>query len=84
MQDIDNEIRNLVAEIIEKDPSEVGGEARFIEDLGVDSMMALEILAALEKKYKIAIPEDKLAEFTTLNSIIKVAKQYIAASQTNA
>jgi len=77
MQDIDNEIKDLVAEIIEKNPAELAGDARFIEDLGVDSMMALEILAALEKKYKIAIPEEKLAEFTTLNEIIKVVKQYI-------
>lgn len=77
MQDIDNEIKNLVAEIIEKNPAELAGDARFIEDLGVDSMMALEILAALEKKYKIAIPEEKLAEFTTLNEIIRVVKQYM-------
>lgn len=85
MQDVDNEIRNLVAEIIERAPEEIRGDALFIEDLGVDSMMALEILAALEKKYKIAIPEEKLAEFSTLNSIIKVAKEYMPVKEnTNA
>jgi acyl carrier protein len=44
----------------------------------MDSMMALEILAAIEKKYKIAIPEEKLAEFKTLSSIVAIAKEYLS------
>lgn len=78
MQDIENDIRNLVAEIIEKDPSEIKPDSRFVEDLGVDSMMALEILAGIEKKYKIAIPEEKLAEFKTLSSIVDIAKAHLS------
>jgi acyl carrier protein len=77
MQDIENEIKNLVAEIIEKDPGEIKPDSRFVEDLGVDSMMALEILAGVEKKYKIAIPEEKLAEFKTLDSVVKIAKEHL-------
>jgi acyl carrier protein len=77
MQDIDSEVKNLVAEIIEKDPGEIGPETRFFEDLGVDSMMALEILVAIEKKYKIKIPEEKLPELTTLKSAIAIAKEYL-------
>ena len=78
MPDIDTEIKNLIAEIIEKDPSEINPDARFAEDLGVDSMMALEILAGIEKKYKITIPEEKLVSLTTLNETVTVAKQYLA------
>ena len=77
MQDLENDIKNLIADIIEKDPSEITLEARFYEDLGVDSMMALEILAAIEKKYKISIPEEKLAQLTTLSQTIAVAKEYL-------
>lgn len=78
MQDLENEIRNLIAEIIERDPGEIAPDARFFEDLGVDSMMALEILAAIEKKYKISIPEEKLAQLTTLNQTIAVANEFLA------
>jgi acyl carrier protein len=79
MQDtIETEIKNLVAEIIEKKPDEISPDARFVEDLGVDSMMALEILAGIEKKYKIAIPEEKLTELRTLNAAVAIAKEYIA------
>lgn len=78
MQDVAGEITALVAEIIEKDPKEISPTARFVEDLGVDSMMALEILAGIEKKYKIAIPEEKLAEFNTLDSVVAIAKEYLS------
>ncbi|MDP2905204.1 MAG: acyl carrier protein [Candidatus Omnitrophota bacterium] len=81
MQDLNTEIRDIIAVIIEKKPEEITPDARFFEDLGVDSMMALEILAAIEKKYKISIPEEKLAQLTTLNQTIAVAKEYM--SQTN-
>ena len=85
MQNIDEEIKNIVAEIIEKDPAAINGDAKFFEDLGVDSMMALEIMTALEKKYKITIPEEKLGQIMTLNDTIRLAKEYLALKEnTNA
>jgi len=77
MQDLEGEIKVIIAEIIEKDPSEITPDAKFFEDLGVDSMMALEILAAIEKKYKITIPEEKLMQLTTLNQTVAVAREYL-------
>ncbi len=78
MQDIENEIRGLIAEIIEREPSEIAPDAKLFEDLGVDSMMALEILTAVEKKYKITIPEEKLPQLTTLNETVKIAEEFLA------
>ena len=77
MQDIESEIRNIIAEIVEKDPNEITPEAKFFEDLGMDSMMALEILAAIEKKYRISIPEEKLMQLTTLKDTVAVAREYL-------
>lgn len=77
MQDLENEIKGLIAEIIEKKPEEIKPDANFFKDLGVDSMMALEIMAAIEKKYKIAIPEEKLPQLITLQDAVRVAEEYI-------
>lgn len=78
MQDLESEIRNIISEVVEIEPDKITPEAKFFEDMGVDSMMALEILAAIEKKYKISIPEEKLAQLTTLNQTIAVAKEYLS------
>ena len=74
---LEKELREIIARITEIDPTSIGLESKFVEDLGMDSMMALEILAAMEKKYKIQIPEEKLAQLRTLKDTIKLAKEYL-------
>lgn len=71
---VEQDLRKLVAEVLESEPEKINPEAKFVEDLGMDSMMALEILAAIEKKYKVVIPEDMLPKFTTLNQTIGLVK----------
>jgi acyl carrier protein len=72
---LENEIRSLVAEILEIDENKVTPDARFVEELGMDSMMALEILASVEKKYKVKIPEEYLTKVTSLKSMVEIAKK---------
>lgn len=71
---VEQDIRNLVAEILEVEPAEIDGDAKFVQDLGMDSMMALEILASIEKKYRVVIPEEMLPKFTDLNTTIGLVK----------
>ena len=75
--DVETDIRQLVAEVLEVDPNEIENHANFVKDLGMDSMMALEILAGIEKKYRIVIPEDMLPKFTSLNETIAIVKKLL-------
>ena len=75
--DVEKDIRSLVAEILETQPEEIDGSASFVKDLGMDSMMALEILAGIEKKYRIVIPEDTLPKFTSLNQTVMIVKDIL-------
>jgi len=75
---VEQEVRQLVAEILETEPGEIKDDANFVKDLGMDSMMALEILAGIEKKYRIVIPEETLPKFTDLATTIKIVKEIIA------
>ena len=74
---LEQEIRTLIADIIEMEPGQIDPEAHLVEDLGMDSTMALEILAAMEKKFKIKIPEGELPKITTLNGAVELAKKYV-------
>ena len=78
---VEQDIRKLLAEILETDPESIDGNASFVKDLGMDSMMALEILAGIEKKYRIAIPEDMLPKFTDLNTTIKIVKDLLGSKK---
>lgn len=74
---LENELRALIAEIVETEPEKITPTANFVEDLGMDSMMALEILAAIEKKYKIRIPEERLSHLRTLREAVEIMKLYL-------
>jgi acyl carrier protein len=76
---IKSELKEMMAEIMETEPDEIKEDAQFVKDLGMDSMMALEVLASLEKKYKIVIPEEELLKFTTLNNTVEVVSNIINA-----
>ncbi len=75
--DVEKDIRQLVAEVLEAEPDDIKGDAQFVKDLGMDSMMALEILAGIEKKYRIVIPEDALPKFTDLNTTIGLVEGFL-------
>lgn len=74
---LENELRQMVAEILETEPETIDKDAHFVKDLGMDSMMALEILAGIEKKYRIVVPEDLLSKFTSLNETVKIVDDII-------
>ena len=74
---LEQQLREIIANIVEHDPGKITLGANFVEDLGMDSMMALEILAAIEKKYKIQIPEDKLTQMKSLKDVMNLTKVYL-------
>ena len=76
---LENEIKQMIAEIIEVEPEKITTDAKFVEDLGMDSMMALEILASIEKKYRVQIPEEKLTSITNLKATVDLAKELMEA-----
>lgn len=65
-----NELKTIVAEIIEID--DFNDDDNFVTVLGVDSMLALEIVARIEKRYRIRIPEDRFAQMQTLNAVVGI------------
>ena len=81
--DLKNDIKELVSEILEIKPSEIGDDAHFVKDLGMDSMMALEILAGIEKKYRIAIPEEYLVKFTNVKKTTEIITKIISKQLTH-
>ena len=76
-RDVETDLRELVATILEVEPDTIDEQAGFVKDLGMDSMMALEILASIEKKYRIVIPEETLAKFTSLSQTVKIVQEML-------
>ncbi|HDZ62493.1 MAG TPA: acyl carrier protein [Nitrospirae bacterium] len=65
----ENEMRDLVSDITEVPADKLIPEADFIDDLDVDSLKAIEIVAAVEKKYRVVIPEEDIPKLRNLAEI---------------
>jgi acyl carrier protein len=66
--DID-EFRSFIATVLELAPEEITDDARFVEDLGVDSLMSLHLAIELEKRYGVSISDSHLK---SLNSFAEM------------
>jgi acyl carrier protein len=75
------ELRALVAEIAEKDAIPDGAT---FKDLGIDSMMGVEIVAAIERQYRIKIDDDELADFKDLDAAYALVVKKLEAKSANA
>jgi len=65
------ELRQIITEVTEVE--DIPEDTPFA-DLGIDSMMAIEIVADVEKDYEITIEEDELSELTNLQAVYDKVK----------
>lgn len=69
-------IKEIVCEIVGMSKEEINPDASFMDDMGLDSLRALEILAAIENEFSITIEPERLREMTSLNKVINLTKEY--------
>ncbi|MFC8760585.1 acyl carrier protein [Streptomyces sp. NPDC057193] len=60
------DLRRTVADVLDVEEAELTDQAHFVDDLGVDSLMALEVMVVLEKKYAVKLDESELKEVVCL------------------
>ena len=82
VENLEKDITAIVAEVTEMDEKEIWEkrDADFFKDLEIDSLLALEILALIEKKFKVQIPEEKLVDITSLNATIEMTRSTLEGS----
>ncbi|MFH1389401.1 MAG: acyl carrier protein [Candidatus Margulisiibacteriota bacterium] len=71
----EQEIIALIAKVIKVPQEKIGLETDIFQDLGVDSLLGVEIFAALDKKYNLDIPESRLENITTVKDIVDLVAE---------
>lgn len=73
------ELRDFVADVLDLDTESVTDDAHFVAELGVDSLKALEVLVALERKYQIKISEDEVKDMTCFAEVRELVTDKLGA-----
>ncbi|WP_326559278.1 acyl carrier protein [Micromonospora sp. NBC_01796] len=66
------EIKEIVCETLELEPEEVTESSLFQEEHGSDSLGAIEVLSALERRYHVVIDQAEMARMTNLRGVYDV------------
>ncbi len=72
---VSEKVKSIIAEQLGVKKDEVIDEAKFIDDLGADSLDTVELVMALEEEFGIEIPDEDAEKMGTVGEAIKYIEQ---------
>jgi acyl carrier protein len=69
------ELQDLAAEILGVDPEQVQMDKSFARDLAADSLDLVELIAAVEDKYDVELPEEELEKMKVIGDLWKYLEE---------
>jgi len=69
---VEKEIVSIISEVSGFEENEITPEKNFFKDLEVDSIKAIEITVALEKKFKVSVRDEDVPKITTVKEAVEL------------
>ena len=82
-ENIENDIVSIIAEVSGFEKDEITPENNFFKDLEIDSIKAIEITVAIEKKFKISVRDEDVPKIVTVKQAVELVEKLLAQSATN-
>ena len=71
-ENVEKEIISIISDVSGFDPEEITPDKNLATELEIDSIKAIEITVAIEKKYKISVRDEDVPNITTLNQAVEL------------
>jgi acyl carrier protein len=75
----EDRVKEIIAKELEVETKQLTSEAKFIEDLGADSLDIVELVMALEEEFGIDIPDEDADKLKTVGDAMEYLKSHAAA-----
>jgi acyl carrier protein len=82
--DTEKEIISIIADVSGFDEEEIKLDTRLAEELEVDSIKAIEITVAIEKKFKISVRDEDVPKIMTVRDALEIVNSLLAEKSVNA
>jgi acyl carrier protein len=69
-------VKKMIVEQLGVHESKVVPEAKFIDDLGADSLDIVELVMALEEEYGIEIPDEDAEKIVTVGDAVRYIEEH--------
>jgi acyl carrier protein len=73
---IDQRVKDIIVEQLGVKPDQVTPEAKFIEDLGADSLDTVELIMALEEEFGVEVPDEQAEKLLTVGDVMKYIEEH--------
>jgi acyl carrier protein len=73
---LEEKVKKIIIDQLGVDEAEVTAEAKFIDDLGADSLDTVELVMALEEEFGIEIPDEHAEKIATVQDAITYIKEH--------
>ena len=74
---VEQEIISIISDVSGFDPEEIKPDTNLQNELEIDSIKAIEIVVAIEKKYKVSIRDEDIPNITIPRQIIDLTKKLL-------
>ena len=78
---VEDDVRKITVEKLGVKPEEVILDAKFIDDLGADSLDTVELIMALEEKFGIEVPDEDAEKLDTIGKSVEYIEQKISEKE---
>ena len=68
---VDQKVKDIIVEQLSVNAEQVPPEAKFIEDLGADSLDIVELVMAFEEEFGIEVPDGDAEKLLTVGDVVK-------------
>jgi acyl carrier protein len=77
IEEVNSRVKKVIAEVLEKNVSDIGDNANFITDLGASSIQSIRLIAGFEEEFNIEMDEDKSLEVQTVSGAVTFINSYL-------
>lgn len=74
-ENIESKVKQIVVNQLGVEEAAVNGNAKFIEDLGADSLDIVELVMAMEEAFGVDIPDDEAENIKTVDDAVSFVKK---------
>ncbi len=68
---IEEKVKSIIVEQLGVNEEQVVTDAKFIEDLGADSLDTVELVMAFEEEFSIEVPDEEAEKLQTVGDVVK-------------
>jgi acyl carrier protein len=72
---IEEKIKDIIVEELGVNPEQVTSSAKFIEDLGADSLDTVELVMAFEEEFGVEVPDEEAEKLQTVGDVVKYIEE---------